>query len=1080
MAKSSRHSNLLFISIILVTTTPLISNQSLTPAPAVNTRNTVNAEKDIPTYLSSRMVYSDRRFRLHNLYTQVFNTSIFKVVLDEQSRDIFVGGRNFIFRLHGKDLNLTDYVSNGPVKDNSNCKPPPIECRTTSKVLTDQDNKVLLLNYATQPYPTVISCGTTAQGMCSLHKYVYLKATGIFGSPADPVNYIASRKNTIAFMAPHPNGTISTVIVASEYDGRNLSYSPPLLSARTITVSPWPVFNFTHLGRENSSLDIHPRLKESFAMRFIYGFHYQGYAYFVVNQRLSSKSSDFETRLGRVCLADQSFVSYSEIPIKCESQSQTYLLSTAASLGKSGEKQYRIFNSTTSNNDVLFVSFMMTLQGRGETVDMNEGSVICGFNMKTVQDSFYQAAEECFSGARDAYLLEAFYGERRSCTRNKLTDQALCGQSVHNHYIEGSEPLTAFPLLKMKKSKVTSLASLVQGKDTIIVMGTTEGNFSKAVLATAAETHGEILYNEQLYVYVQSNDGKNPVDSQVQRDPVITEESGNTYAYFASGQQVTKFPLSSCSIYSACGKCVTSNDPLNCGWCGNHCAHRNECRQQPSRDTCSPVIYSFHPNKGPFAGGTEIVIEGDSFGHSQSGGSLKVQISGIDCEVKVWTMDKIRCITKSVKERPPHGLPGLITVTATETSRSHRSFVIRGSSTSESNFTFLEASVSSIIPLFGPESGGTDVIISGRNLDIGSTRTVKLGRTLCLEKSSNQTHLICQTQKFVGSSLNNHTHAITVLLDRLEIKTSYNFTFMSNPKLENFNPKGATCSGDNPVTWTGHHLTSITNPNMVVTFEGGLSRTGPCSIQNDTHMVCLTPACPSNRMLSEHEKRAEYVQIFMDGNPVVDQPRQSTLIYHPDPRYYRFNDGSQEVYVEEPIVEISGNDINVDYAINITVGSDNLPCDVLEQHERTKFWCRIQFQGVTPSVGDVLHVNYQIGETEMNGVLGNVVFSHKPSNGLSGVLLTTVIFLIFAFMVVLAALLYFRSKKNPSKKQRSFEVIFTNHDRPGMSANGKYIFPAVNLDLTISFLCRLRSWFRQIRSRSEDPSHRFSGINPTI
>ena len=57
--------------------------------------------------------------------------------------------------------------------------------------------------------------------------------------------------------------------------------------------------------------------------------------------------------------------------------------------------------------------------------------------------------------------------------------------------------------------------------------------------------------------------------------------------------QVTKFPLQSCSVYSECSSCVSSGDPLGCGWCGNQCTQRDECTDPNtkwSHNTCKPYI----------------------------------------------------------------------------------------------------------------------------------------------------------------------------------------------------------------------------------------------------------------------------------------------------------------------------------------------------------------------------------------------------------------------------------------------------------------------------------------------------------
>ena len=64
---------------------------------------------------------------------------------------------------------------------------------------------------------------------------------------------------------------------------------------------------------------------------------------------------------------------------------------------------------------------------------------------------------------------------------------------------------------------------------------------------------------------------------------------------FYSAFQLTKFPLHSCEVYNECSTCVSSRDPLGCGWCGSKCTKRDECNETAmawSHDTCKPYISS--------------------------------------------------------------------------------------------------------------------------------------------------------------------------------------------------------------------------------------------------------------------------------------------------------------------------------------------------------------------------------------------------------------------------------------------------------------------------------------------------------
>ena len=58
--------------------------------------------------------------------------------------------------------------------------------------------------------------------------------------------------------------------------------------------------------------------------------------------------------------------------------------------------------------------------------------------------------------------------------------------------------------------------------------------------------------------------------------------------------QISKVPVQSCRVYGDCAECVTTKDPLNCGWCGDHCSTNTECLSSSvwQDDSCPPSIHS--------------------------------------------------------------------------------------------------------------------------------------------------------------------------------------------------------------------------------------------------------------------------------------------------------------------------------------------------------------------------------------------------------------------------------------------------------------------------------------------------------
>jgi len=281
-----------------------------------------------------------------------------------------------------------------------------------------------------------------------------------------------------------------------------------------------------------------------------------------------------------------------------------------------------------------------------DNVVIQKGSRVCGFDIGTIDKKFDSTIENCFEGdnREQVTLLNWVYGDdRHRCIRNQNWERAICGESANNVNIQSHNPLAGVPIMELPNSKITSLAVSIYEKNTYLVAGTSEGNLTKSFIDDRRAT---TLFNENLNIQLEKLAYP---DTEIRREPIISKKED--FIYFASGRQVTKFPLHSCSIYSSCSKCVTTKDPLGCGWCSGNgkCGH-NRCEDggRPTTDECSPVVFDFEPKKGPVKGGTTITIKGDNFGHAQHSGpnkSVKIKVIDVDCSVQEWKMEKIVCKT---------------------------------------------------------------------------------------------------------------------------------------------------------------------------------------------------------------------------------------------------------------------------------------------------------------------------------------------------------------------------------------------------------------------------------------------------
>ena len=79
------------------------------------------------------------------------------------------------------------------------------------------------------------------------------------------------------------------------------------------------------------------------------------------------------------------------------------------------------------------------------------GSALCGFSMETIRKNFTKEIKNCFKANHRSRLLDAFHGEKRSCTEfdNIDIDDSFCG-SGFNRYIEGVDPIQGYHFLTIQ------------------------------------------------------------------------------------------------------------------------------------------------------------------------------------------------------------------------------------------------------------------------------------------------------------------------------------------------------------------------------------------------------------------------------------------------------------------------------------------------------------------------------------------------------------------------------------------------------------------------------------------------------
>ncbi|CAG2248819.1 HGFR [Mytilus edulis] len=352
--------------------------------------------------------------------------------------------------------------------------------------------------------------------------------------------------------------------------------------------------------------------------------------------------------------------------------------------------------------------------------------------------------------------------------------------------------------------------------------------------------------------------------------------------YLLTGNRVSKLSMMSCKIHQTCGECVTSHDPLGCGWCFDHCSTLIKCKHNMWHNcTCPPFVRYISPANGPLEGSTKLTITGENFGSIVDNDTVSIESE--PCLIIHVNDTRITCWTSRV-ELYVHAA---VKVSVTDsTSKSYR---IEGISEQKNIlFEYTQASIKTIFPMKGPLSGKTMLTITGDKLGIGSNLSVKVGKTKCDIRTQTDTEIVCHTQScetcvlaFEGENLEitqcRHSGDIVVAIDgaayqSLEYMT---FCYMRNPEIILPPSRNSTMmSGGLRIKIYGNWFDSVTNHSIMISV-GDVHIDSSCRMKySGSMLICLLP---------DLKKRFKQIcRVYSRSNDCIIRQQSSQIIHNHD------------------------------------------------------------------------------------------------------------------------------------------------------------------------------------------------------
>nr|XP_006978346.2 plexin-B1 [Peromyscus maniculatus bairdii]XP_015852465.2 plexin-B1 [Peromyscus maniculatus bairdii]XP_042137639.1 plexin-B1 [Peromyscus maniculatus bairdii] len=473
---------------------------------------------------------------------------------DPTSGTLYVGATNFLFQL-SPELQLEAVVSTGPVNDSLDCLPPVIPDECPQAQPTNNPNQLLLVS----PEALVV-CGSVHQGICELRSLGQIGQLLLRPERPGDTQYVAANDPAVSTVGLVAQGSAGEplLFVGRGYTSKGVSGGIPPITTRALR-PPDPQAAFSY--EETAKLAV-GHLSE-YSHHFVSAFVRGASAYFLFLRRdLKAASRAFRAYVSRVCLQDQHYYSYVELPLACQGGRYGWIHAAAVATSKE-----------VAGRDVLFAAFSSVAP---PTVDWplsassgaSGTSVLCAFPLDEVDQLANYTRDACYTregrAENGTKVADIAYGVLSHCAQLPVdTPEAFpCGSDHTPSPVVSCVPLEATPILELPGVQLTAVAVTMEDRHTIAFLGDSQGQLHRVYLGPGSV----VPYSKQS---IQPG-------SAVSRD--LTFDGTFEHLYVATQTTLVKVPVAPCAQHLDCDSCLAHRDPY-CGWCVllGRCSRRSEC-----------------------------------------------------------------------------------------------------------------------------------------------------------------------------------------------------------------------------------------------------------------------------------------------------------------------------------------------------------------------------------------------------------------------------------------------------------------------------------------------------------------------
>lgn len=346
-------------------------------------------------------------------------TELNHLTVDNETGIVYLGVVNALYQLTEKLIKINQ-VETGPRKDNKKCTPPIDENQCKEAVLTDNYNKLLLLDKADK---TIVVCGSLFKGICAIRDLEDISNVKYYVDSSGEKSFVASNDENVSTVGLITSLNNDRVLFVGKGNGPN--DNGIIISTRQL---------YSRDGKDifemyTDSAAVKSAYHSSSTQQFVTVFEDKNYVYFIFNQQEKQPVNN-RTLIARLCKDDAHYYSYFEMDLGCKDDDGAYDHCHAAYVTSPGEElaesmaQQRQTTDSPSDDKVLVALFSKVNKDNG-----SPKSAMCVFSLRHINDKMEKNRNDCYTNKNTSMFYKLFAVEN-PCGSHGLVISASMLESV--------------------------------------------------------------------------------------------------------------------------------------------------------------------------------------------------------------------------------------------------------------------------------------------------------------------------------------------------------------------------------------------------------------------------------------------------------------------------------------------------------------------------------------------------------------------------------------------------------------------------------------------------------------------------